>query len=318
MKHLRRILLAMSLACYAVGGYALAATESSEALPAVEPAPAMPTGMIVITTGGGAGIAETSKSLFGKPSWKMTFREGQEIADKVNARLAEKGYEVESGQPGYRWRVEVDHVGDALAWTPPKQGNEMSRVSAERGGKILLAVFVGAVEMVLTGNVSIAPSIPTDRNLSNNPNIRYVTDEMLTSVPPGATKVALIRVVNEYSRGHQEVLTIGYGPVSEEELRKAAIEAMLELLGFDGKAIDAGEPTRKTIGQVPPDPAESTYTVVDYDSQAGMLRIRDEQGQQDGLKVSDPTDLGIQAGDRVRVRRSLYGASLRKVSAGEI
>lgn len=182
---------------------------------------------LTITTGGGSKITDRVVALFGKTVWRVYYPDAQGIEKEANQLLAADGYDVEKVSNRQGWYVETVALGNPDKFSPRGDGNEESKAGFERGGRVIAGFLVG----ILTGGAMTGGNLAGSAT-SNNPNAKYITRDMVANVPPGAKKILLTRVVSPVYRAQQEVLTIAYSDVTDEELRRINAGPLLEILGL--------------------------------------------------------------------------------------
>ena len=208
------------------GGPTVKAAEqgkSGDSVPEQAQAPAT----LTITTGGGNKIGDRVVALFGKTVWRLYYPDAPAIEKAANQILAADGYNVEKMTDRNGWYVQTLAIGDPVQYAPPGDGNEETKAGFERGARTIAGMALGILTggVIFGGNIAGGPTV-------NNPNAKYITKDMVNSVPPGAKKILLTRVVSPIYRSQQEVLTVAYSDVSDEELRRINAGPLLEMLGL--------------------------------------------------------------------------------------
>ena len=198
-----------------------AASEKPPSLPAQGPA------TITITTGGENKINNRVVALFSKTAWRLNYPDAPEIEKTANQALAADGYDVEKPVARHGWYVETVLLGDPEKYVPPADGNEESKANLERGGRFVVGLLAGILSggRIDGGNIAGSPTI-------NRGDAKYITKDMVNGVPPGAKKMLLTRIVNPFYRAQQEILTVAYTDISDDELRRINAVPLLEMIGM--------------------------------------------------------------------------------------
>jgi hypothetical protein len=191
------------------------------------PNPAQPPETITITTGGGNRISGTAHGIFSKGAWRLYYPDAPDIEKKGNEALAADGYDVEKEVHLHGWYVRTVVLGDPASYSPPAEGNEATKAEVEKAGRAVVGFFAA----LFTGG-RLRPDNFNGRT-ANNPYAKYITKDMVEGVPPGAKKMLLTRINNPLILGaQQEILTVAYTDVSDEELRRINAIPMFEMLGL--------------------------------------------------------------------------------------
>jgi hypothetical protein len=198
-----------------------AASDKTPSLPAPGPA------TITITTGGENKINNRVVALFSKTTWRLNYPEAPEIEKTANQALAADGYDVEKRVARYGWYVETVLLGDPEKYVPPGDGNEESKANFEKGGRFVVGLLASVLSggRIDGGNIAGSPTL-------NRGDAKYITKDMVNGIPPGAKKMLLTRLVNPFYRAQQEILTIAYTDISDEDLRRINAGPMLEMIGI--------------------------------------------------------------------------------------
>lgn len=215
------------------GGDAIApVAEVAPSVPAPGPdaaarASVTPPATLTITTGGGHEIEHRFVALFSKTKWRLRYPDAPALEKVANDLLAADGYNVEFPQRGLGmgWDVMTVAIGDPANYAPAGDGKEEAKAGIERGSRIVLGVVAGVLS---GGNANVTQAVATGPTI-NSPNAKYLTRETLSAVPPGAKKILVTRVSNSLYRAQQEVITLAYTDISDDELRHINFEPILEM-----------------------------------------------------------------------------------------
>jgi hypothetical protein len=197
----------------------------SAVAPVLKHAPQTPQ-TITVTTGGGSKIDSRVTSIFSKTTWRVWYPDAPLLETQANEMLANEGYDVAGRSERYGWRIQTIAIGNPEQYAPPGDNNEESKANYERAGRVATGFLVGLLTLGRAGS-----SIASGETV-NSPNMKYITKDMVNGVPPGAKKILLTRVSNQTYRAQQEVLTVAYSDVSDDELRRLNAKYLFELLGI--------------------------------------------------------------------------------------
>ena len=206
----------------------LAAANQSPATKAENgPAAELAAATLTITTGGENKINNRVVALFSMTTWRLNYPDAPEIEKTANQALAADGYDVEKRVARHGWYVETVLLGDPEKYVPPGDGNEESKANLERGGRFVVGLLAG----ILSGGRIDGGNIAGSRTI-NRGDAKYITKDMVNGVPPGAKKMLLTRIVNPFYRAQQEILTVAYTDISDDELRRINAVPLLEMIGM--------------------------------------------------------------------------------------
>jgi pyruvate/2-oxoglutarate dehydrogenase complex dihydrolipoamide acyltransferase (E2) component len=205
----------------------LAATAQSPATKAESSPAAEVAATLTITTGGGNKINDRWIEMFRKTRWRLNYRDAPAIEMAANQALAADGYDVEARLSRQGWHVETIMLGDPEKYVPPGDGNEESKANLEKGGRFIVGLLASVLSggRIDGGNIADSPTI-------NSGHTKYITKDMVSGIPPGAKKILLTRIINPVYRAQQEILTVAYTDVSDDELRRINAVPMLEMIGM--------------------------------------------------------------------------------------
>lgn len=192
---------------------------------------------ITVTTGGGSKIDRFGFLLtFGKQPRRFSYPDAPALEQQVNAALQAAGYRTDTSDRSFTWKVTTVALGDPATYAPRGDGHEEAKAAFEKAGNALVGLLIGLATRSanMGSNVAGGPTI-------DSPNAKYITKDMVDGLPPGATKILLTRVVNASAaaRAQQEILTVAYGPISDDTLREINSKHLLDMLGIK---LNPGDP----------------------------------------------------------------------------
>lgn len=184
---------------------------------------------ITLRTGGGDSIEKRPVDLFRKTQWRFSYPDAPPIEQSVNAVLQSAGYDVAEGKR-IGWHVQTIYLGTPEQYVPytPKKGIGAGTVERILRGAVGTVAAVAA-PMPTVFRANLGASIMTGQTYQWR-NATPLTDDMLEGLPLGAKRVLVTRVLNPFYRATQDVMTVAYSDVSDEELRWLNARHVFELI----------------------------------------------------------------------------------------
>lgn len=188
---------------------------------------------ITITTGGGRKIDERPVDLLRKTRWRFEYPDAPAIESLVNESLAASGYDVREDRIRRGWFVSTRALGDACSFEPPVESGEEARSAAERQESIMSIIGTG-VGMGPGPGSSFAKALVGSKIATTKaaigPYYLYLSRSMLEGLPPRARKILVTLLSNSLYRAEQEIITVAYSDISDDDLRRVNARYILEMI----------------------------------------------------------------------------------------
>jgi len=181
---------------------------------------------ITLHTGGGNKIESRFITPYHGNKWRFSYPDAPEVEKQANDKLAAEGTDISPTENGDGWYIRTVFLVTPDRYAPysPKKG---IRFFLPIPLPIGLAIVGTAAAAAMTTRSAYVPTA-TDHWGYATP----LTADMLEGLPPGAKRVLVTRVLNPLTRATQDIMTVAYSDMSDEDLRWLNASFVFQLLEF--------------------------------------------------------------------------------------